>query len=194
MDNIELLQNLAPGLFKNGELIEELIISPELFMEHLNVASALPRNVKHLSAENHDGYLMVSAQVSRRLSQFLNVPQELVFSVSIEKFCLTSVKRQCVLKLDGFVNGGHNFAVQLAVTLVEDLLIFMLMGSRVRFASRYTSSKVEWPRVEIDLDTIEEIAEITNTLPGGELWNLVEIENAIICKDNICIPVRKKGE
>lgn len=193
MDSLKRLEELAPGLFHNGVLRDELLITPDLLQTHLDVISALPRNVKSLSAATHRGYVTVTAEVSHRLTLFLNVPQELVFTVSIEEFVLTSEMRRCVLKLHGPVaERGHNFIVQLAVTLVEDLLIFLLMGKRVRFASRYTASFLEWPRVEVDLDSIEEICEITDTLEGGKLWDLANITTASVDVDGVRIPIARE--
>lgn len=193
MDSIQRLEELAPGLFEDGNMRDELLITPDLLQTHLDVIPALPRNVKSLSAATHHGYVTVTAEVSRRLTLFLNVPQQLVFTVSIEEFTLTSEKRRCVLKLDGPVaERGHNFIVQLAVTLVEDLLIFLLMGKRVRFASHYTASVLEWPQVEVDLDSIEEICEITETLEGGKLWDLANIISAAIDEDGVRIPIAPK--
>lgn len=193
MEKKQCLEELAPGLFEDGTLRKELLITPELLQTHLDVFNALPRNVKSLSAATHDGYVTITAEVSRRLTLFLNVPKQLVFTVSIEEFYLTSEKRKCVITLDGPVaERGHNFVVQLAVTLVEDLLIFLLMGKRVRFASRYTTSVLEWPRVEVDLDSIEEICEITDSLDNGELWDLVHINSAIVDVDGVRIPISEE--
>lgn len=182
---------IAPGLFENGKIRDELRISPELFQEHLEIAAALPRNVTKLSAVCHDGYITVTAEVTQKLRLFLNLPEKVVFTVSIEEFTLSHETRQCLLKLDGpIADRGKSFVVQLAVTLVEDLVIFLLRGKRERFADQFTESRFEWPLVEVNLGKISEVEEVESEDP--DLWNYITISNAMISENGISISLESE--
>lgn len=190
MDTQE-LQKVAPGLFESEKVREELWISPELFQEHLDIAAALPRNVRKLSAVCHNGYITVTAEVTQKLRLFLNLPEQVVFTVSIEEFILSKDKRRCILKLDGpIAERGRSFVVQLAVTLVEDLVIFLLRGKRERFANLFTESMFEWPLVEVNLDKITEVEEVESEDP--HVWDYITISNATVSQSGITVSLKSE--
>jgi len=163
MNNYSALESVAPGLFAEGKVRSELLITPELFQQHLDVATALPKNITKVTALFNDDSVVISAEVSHRMALIMNGEKEFVFTIHIDEFHLSEERSNCSITLDGDIpERGEQFVGQIVVSFIEDLVIFLLMGKRERFASRYTESLFSWPSVTVDLSTIEEVGDIEN--------------------------------
>ncbi len=177
------LESIAPGLFEDGHLRSELLITPELFQQHLDVVTALPKNITSVSVSFDNGQIDIVAHLTRRMVLFMDIPAVLSFTIMINEFHLSGELAICSIVLNGDISErAQHFVTQIVVSFIEDLVIFLLKGERVRYASRYTESIMDWPRVTVDLSSIEEVADI-------EEWGSITVINDSVSSKGIKLAI-----